>query len=621
MRHFIYLLIFFAQSVAAATLSSPDGRLTFRCDYRTDDGLYYSLLRDGREVVATSRLGIAIDNHLNEAALAVPQDPQQYRGQGWCRNLRYLGSDTTTVDTTWTPPYGEHATMRDHYNALTLRFMKGAEASPDAKGYIKERCYYFNVRVRLYNEGLAFCYELPETSNGLFLHLTDELTEFRLRGKALCTAWAQGAYQWQSLDMPWAEQAERPLTIRTADGLAVSILEARLTDYVRTKFTLLAGGIVRATPHSSADIITPATLPWRVVLIADKMADLCNAAPAVVLGLNDTQAIDASWIKPGKVFRSDLNNRALHEAVDFAADRGMQYVHLDAGWYGPEMRYASTATSVSPERDFRIPDIVKYARSRGLGTIVYVNQRALYRDLDTTLDTLAAWGVAGVKFGFVQVGSQMWTTWLHHAIRECARRHLLVDIHDEYRPTGFSRTYPNLMTAEGVRGNEEMPTATHNVTLPFTRALCGPLDYTLCYYNTRKKTTPTHQLAMAVVYYSPLTFMYWYDKPRNFRGEAQLEFWRHLPTTWDDSRVLCGEPGEYIATARRSGDTWFVGTMNGDTARSLALPLTFLTPHQRYQATIHTDSGTTTRRVTSATTLQLTMPAAGGTAIELTKQH
>lgn len=156
--------------------------------------------------------------------------------------------------------------------------------------------------------------------------------------------------------------------------------------------------------------------------------------------------------------------------------------------------------------------------------MVYVNQRALVQQLDTLLPLYKKWGLKGVKFGFVQIGNQRWSTWLHDAVRKCGEYDLMVDIHDEYRPTGFSRTYPNLMTQEGIRGNEEMPDATHNTTLPFTRYLAGAGDYTLCYFNNRVKNTKAHQLAMAAVYYSPLQFMFWYDRPEFYQEKKNWNF-------------------------------------------------------------------------------------------------
>ena len=635
---YILLMMSMLNALAAVeeTLTSPDGRLTFL--FRQDVGLYYSVLRDGKEIVGNSRLGVAVENKLFESALGVPNEDVSLWGEGWCNNLQLKDVERCSVDTVWSPLYGEWSVIPDHYNEMTIHFMKGIEERGKDGGYVKSRCYYLNLRVRVYNEGVAFCYDFPETSNGLFLHLTDELTEFRVPtgAKALCTAWAQGVYEWRSLSEPWSDLAERPLTICMLDGTAISILEARLVDYSRTKFLLKGENCIKAQPYSSTDVMTPFATSWRLIMIGDSMVDLCNH-DYMVLNLSDKpdERNDWSWIKPGKVFRTDLNKKAIFDAVDFAAARHFQYVHLDAGWYGPEMQMASSALSVADNRDFTIPEIVEYAKKKGIGVFLYVNQRALYQQLDDILPLFEEWGVKGIKFGFVQVGNQQWTTWLHDAVRKCAEHHLMVDIHDEYRPTGVQRTYPNLMTAEGIRGNEEMPDATHNVTLPFTRFLCGPADYTLCYYNGRVKNTKAHQLAMAVVYYSPLTWMFWYDKPAMFKDEPEIEFWEKVPTVWDDTKVLQGNPGEYIVTARRLGEDWYLGAMTNTDSRVVTLSLDFLKKGKKYMAHLYEDDSTitdnlnnknvraakrtkvrcTVKKITSRSTLTLPMQKSGGAAI------
>lgn len=601
-------------------LSSPDGRYEFVLTQH-DGRFSYTLTYDGKTVVKPSKLGVNIDNKLFESALGVPNEDVRQ----WCENLHHIGTDRLERDTTWTPPYGEWSTIRDNYRQMTVRFMKGAD-EVNAEGYSKGKCYFFNIDVRAYNEGVAFRYSFPETGNGLFIHLTSELTEFAFEpgAEALCASWAQDGYRWKPLTGSDWGVAERPLTLRLANGLCVSLLEARLVDYARTKFVLQRDNVLHADVYSSVDFMTPYSTSWRTIMVGDKMTDLINH-DYLTLNLNDPCALsDVSWIKPGKVFRSDLNKKALFEAVDFAAGRGLQYVHLDARWYGPEMKMSSSALAVDSTKDFTIPEVVGYAKEKGLGVFVYVNQRALYQQFDSILPLYKKWGVKGIKFGFVQVGNQQWTTWLHNAVRKCAEYGLMVDIHDEYRPTGYSRTYPNLMTAEGIRGNEEMPSATHNVILPFTRFLCGPADYTLCYYVGRKKTTHAHQLAMAAVYYSPLTWMYWYDKPSAYRGEPELEFWDKIPTVWDDTKALQGNPGEYIATARRSGGDWFVGVMTGDEARTVTLPLSFLAKGKKYIAHLYEDDATlktrtkvkmTTKKVTNKTTLSLPLQKAGGAAV------
>jgi alpha-glucosidase len=199
----------------------------------------------------------------------------------------------------------------------------------------------------------------------------------------------------------------------------------------------------------------------------------------------------------------------------------------------------------------------------------------------------------------------------------------MVDVHDAYRPTGFARPYPNLLTQEGIRGNEHMPTATHNTTLPFTRFVAGPGDYTVCYYTDRIKTTRAHQLALPVIYYSPLQFLYWYDRPSAYRGEPELDFFAKVPTVWDETTVLDGRIGEYATVARRRGQEWFVGTITNDAPRVLNVPLSFLEPGKLYTAQIYgngagkNDVTIETRPVDSRTVIEAKLPAAGGKAIRI----
>ena len=376
----------------------------------------------------------------------------------------------------------------------------------------------------------------------------------------------------------------------------------------------------------TASVITAYDMPWRVIMAAERAIDLINNKQ-LMLNLNAPCKIaDTSWIRPGKAFRvCRLDMKTALQAIDFAVDRGLQYIELDAGWYGPEWKMSSSALKVLETRDIDMPELCRQAKSKGIGVWLYVNQRALSQQLDSILPLYQKWGVSGIKFGFVQVGSQKWTAWMHDAIKKCADYHIMVDVHDEYRPTGWSRTYPNLMTQEGIGGNEEMPNAEHNVILSFTRFLCGPADYTPCYFNGRVKNTKAHQLAMPVVYYSPITFLYWYDLPNVYKGEKELDFWKYCPTVWDESKALAGEIGEYIIQARRTGNDWFVGAMNGLQARDITLnTAVFLQKGKKYRVEIYNDDPslqTRTKVVASAMTvkagkqLKLHLQASGGAAL------
>jgi alpha-glucosidase len=314
--------------------------------------------------------------------------------------------------------------------------------------------------------------------------------------------------------------------------------------------------------------------------------------------------------------------------IDFAAQRKLQYILFDWKWYGPAFSFDSDATKVAIP-DFDLPEIIRYAGSKGIGVWLYVNQQALLAQGDTLFKTYKQWGVKGVKFGFVQVGSHRWTTWLEKAVRQAAEAGLMVNIHDDWRPTGEQRTWPNLMTSEGIRGNEEMPDATHNTVLPFTRFLAGAADYTICYYDPRIKTTHAHQLALAAIYYSPLQTLYWYDKPDMSANEPELEFWDRIPTTWDDSKLLQGAPGQFVSTARRKGQDWFVGTITNNGARKASVKLDFLEPGRNYTATIFADDaaaptktkvGVTRRRVNADSVIEAELLPSGGQAIWLTPE-
>ncbi len=439
--------------------------------------------------------------------------------------------------------------------------------------------------------------------------------------------WAQGPYELRPLK-GWPDECERPLTLTLENGLTVALTEARLVDFARTKFRLSEdkANTLETSLYNKVDVISPYRTPWRVIMAAEEPGQLLENND-LILNLNpENQIANTSWIKPGKVFRSDLTTEAAKKAVDFAEERNLQYVHLDAGWYGPEVKMSTDASTIDPDRDLDLQEVINYGATKDIGIFVYVNQRPLSRQLDELLSLYQSWGLKGLKFGFVQIGSDKWTSWMHDAIKKAADHQLMINVHDEYRPTGFSRTYPNLMTQEGIRGNEEMPDATHNTILPFTRYLAGAGDYTICYYNNRIKTTHTHQLALSVVYYSPLQYMYWYDKPHFYQGEKEIEFFDKVKTVWDDTKVINGEIGEYISVARRSGKDWFVGSITNSESRKLSVPLDFLEEGQQYIAHIYVDDEKVDTRtqvaihrfaVLKEDKINLDLKASGGAAVHL----
>ena len=609
-RRLPFLLLMLIVAVAAQaveTLQSPNGKYQFTFSQK-EGKLLYSLDYAGKPVVEAGELGVNIDNHLVESAMGIPVDNSKV----WTYGMEVTSVDRRSEDNTWKPVYGEYAQIRDRYNEMTIHLLKGGKHQ-DGGGtaYDKRQQYLLDIIVRAYDEGVAIRYHFPEATNGLFMHITDDLTSFRFApgAEAYHYAWAQSHANKVKLlksEAAWKEEAERPLTLRLDNGLYAAIGEAALSDFVRGKLKLKADNELQMALFHPADIITAYDMPWRFIMVGEKAIDLINNKQ-MVLNLNaPCQIQDTSWIKPGKAFRvCRLDMKTCMEGVDFCVDRGLQYIELDAGWYGPEMKMSSSALKVLETRDIDMPKLCQYAKSKGIGVWVYVNQRALYQELDQLLPLYEKWGISGIKFGFVQIGSQEWTTWLHNAVKKCADHHIMVDIHDEYRPTGWSRTYPNLMTQEGIGGNEEMPDAEHNTILPFTRFLCGPADYTPCYFNGRVKNTKAHQLAMPVVYYSPITFLYWYDLPNVYKGEKELDFWKYCPTVWDESKALQGEIGEYIVQARRSGNDWFVGAMNGLQARDITLNTAdFLQKGKKYRVEIYNDNPALNTRTKVSTVVQ-----------------
>ena len=603
---FVCLLSMVTLVMKGEVLSSPNGKYQFVFSQK-DGKLTYRLDYAGKQVVEEGELGVNIDNHLVESAMGIPVDTNRV----WTKGMEVTSVEHRSEDNTWKTVYGEYSQIRDHYNEMTLHLMKGGKHDNSGNGYDKRQQYLFDIIVRAYDEGVAIRYHFPEATNGLFMHITDDLTSFRFApgAEAYHYAWAQSHANKVKLlksEAAWKEEAERPLTLHLANGLYAAIGEAALTDFVRGKLKLKTDNELKMAMFDSADIITAYDMPWRFIMVGEKAIDLINNKQ-LVLNLNaPCQIADTSWIKPGKAFRvCRLDMKTCLAGVDFCVDRGLQYIELDAGWYGPEMKMSSSALKVLESRDIDMPKLCAYAKSKGVGVWVYVNQRALYQELDQILPLYEKWGISGIKFGFVQIGSQEWTTWLHQAVRKCADHHIMVDIHDEYRPTGWSRTYPNLMTQEGIGGNEEMPDAEHNAILPFTRFLCGPADYTPCYFNGRVKNTKAHQLAMPVVYYSPVTFLYWYDLPNAYKGEQELDFWKYCPTVWDESKALQGEIGEFVVQARRSGDDWFVGAMTGLQARDITINTAdFLQKGKKYRVEMYNDAPMLNTRTKVASTVQ-----------------
>ncbi|MDP0491438.1 MAG: glycoside hydrolase family 97 N-terminal domain-containing protein [Verrucomicrobiota bacterium JB023] len=593
-----------ADSPGEVSLLSPDETIVARFFLNENGEPSYQLSYEGSEVIQPSRLGLKLK-----------------KGGETFGRYTIASHEFDSSDSTWKPVLGEQAEIRDHYRQALITF------SPEEKGATS-----FQVEARCYDEGFAFRYHLASEEP---VTVTGEMTEFAFKEDypLWSTKEVEGDYEKESLSKLGRNRI-RPIVIQVKDGPTIALGEAALVDTARMRFQLSKEKDLTVIPHLAGETTTEGDFmsSWRYVMMGDDEGELIENK-TLVPNLNEPCAIkDVSWIRPGKAIRAELATKQAKACVDIAVKMGFSYLLLDAGWYGPERSNESDATTVTvdPARshgDFDLHEIIRYATENDIGVFVYVNRRALERQLDTLLPLYKEWGISGIKFGFVNVGSQKWTVWLHEAIKKCAEYELMVDVHDHYLPTGWSRTYPNLLTQEGIGGNEQMPSPEHNVNLAYTRYLCGAGDYTVCYYSGRIQTTRAHQLAASIVYYSPLQLIFWYDKPPTIKIGPELDVFREVATTWDETHFVEGEIGEYVALARRKGDKWFVGVLNSQRQREVSLNLDFLAEETRYEARVFTDGSPegarpkevsrAVKEVGSQDQVNLSMAANGGAALIL----
>ncbi|MFD1143805.1 glycoside hydrolase family 97 N-terminal domain-containing protein [Larkinella insperata] len=614
LTHHLYYLVFLsvllptglaAQTPDSLVVRSPNGRLRFAFSVGAEGIPTYEIQDQNRPVILPSALGLI-------------SNPNSGRPD-WDRDLRIISVARTRRDTTWKPVWGERALISDRFNELIITL----QHRTTDRGMLQ-------VIARAYDEGIAFRYYFPENMRTQILDIGQERTHFTLPSgtKAYFTDHAQGSYE-ERAPNGWTRPAELPVTLKLADGSWACIAQAEQVNYPRIRLSTAKEGQLVSQSFGEVTETSPYALPWRVVLVGNRPGDLLEHN-YLIQNLNPpNQLKEVSWIQPGKVMREvTLSTSGAQKLVDFAVEQNIEYIHFDAGWYGYEYEVGSDATTVSvdprrnPKGDLDLPAAIQYARSKGRKVILYVNHRALERQLDAILPLYKSWGVSGIKFGFVHTGSHRWTVWLHEAIRKAAQHQMVVDVHDEYSPTGFSRTFPNLLTQEGVRGNEEWPDATHNTVLPFTRFIAGAADYTFCFNQPRLKNTKCHQLALPVIYFSPLQYLYWYGKPQDFPNREEIAFWKNLPTVWEDTRVVDGTPGQWVSVARRKGADWYLGTITSTEARTVTLPLTFLPVGKSYTAECHEDDGAgnvrkTVRTVTAKDKLTVRLLASGGQAVFL----
>lgn len=604
--------------VNAEELTSPDGRNVITIEQRADE-FCYALQRDGQQLLAPSRMGLQLDNLTWERALARKYPQYQCWMNGFAVDSVSRSEHRTTIENLW----GEQATVPDNYNALTLHL--GKHDGSD---------YRLDIEVRAYDEGMAFRYFLPEHPVAVFHKVVADLTEYSFAAgtKVWAAEWAQAPYELKDVNAVSCP-IERAVTVSLPNGRYCALADADVDDWCLEKnvASKTKPNTLITTMYSPVDVVTYYATPWKVIITGESYGELLEHR-YLIDNLNPPcEVADAAqWVKPGTIMRcTTLTTEAALRNIDFCSEHHIPYMLYDWKWYEPCTSHDGDATKVIPAID--MPRVVQYGREKGVGIWLYVNQHALQKQMRQLFPLLHEWGIVGVKSGFVQYASHRWATWLHDLVRCAAENHLMVNIHDEFRPAGFSRTYPNLLTQEGIRGNEEFPDANHNTVLPFTRMINGPADYTICYYDKRLKTTHGHQLAASLVYYSPLQTLFWYDKPEYAQGEPELAWFDQLKTTWDESRVLSGTPGESIVVARRSGDEWYVAAMTNNEGRTITIPTHFLT-EGKYTVTIYNDDpsadtrtkvGITTKTLKikkkGTATLTLQLQPSGGAALRIVR--
>ena len=633
-------------------VSSPDGTVTVAVGVKANKP-YYTVKYCGKTLVAPSHLGYLLDNgKLGE-------------------DTKMTGRHYDEKDETWTQTWGEDSEVRNHYNELTVNFQER----------IGRR---MNVVFRVFNDGVGFRYILPSISKGEKYCILDELTEITLAHDAKAwsiptnhTEYFEGIYTSDQLSRK--DTVCTPLTIEYEDSLFLTIHEAALEDYASINLTPrpAAGGMKLLTAlspwQSGVKVYCEGETksPWRTIIIGKTAGDLITSR--LMLNLNEPSKIeDTSWIEPGRYIgiwwsihkkqntwemgpTHGATTQNIKRYIDFAARHGFSGV-LAEGW-NPGWGQGEQISYLKTYPDFDIEEVCNYALKKGVRFIGHTETWGNTKLLEEQMDSAFAWysrlGIRAVKTGYVghffdgkeQAKSQYGIRHYRKVIETAAKHHIMIDNHEPAMPTGIQRTWPNLMTQEGVRGQEYNAwdvkggnPPSHTVTLPFTRCLAGPTDFTPAIFNFSEVVKGTHphstlakQLAEFVVIYSPLQMAA--DAIENYEDQPALTFIESCPTTWSKTLVPNGEIGKYVTIARkeRGGDRWFIGSITNEQARQIDLPLSFLDADCRYLAIIYEDGPDadyqtnpypmTIRQleVNNQTTLRLELARSGGAAIRIVK--
>ena len=616
----------FVHAGQVAQAASPDGRIVVQLELDGEGRLAYRVLRDGKPVVGDSRLGFIFRN-----------------GRQLLRGLQLENQATRRADETWEQPWGERRFVRDHHNELRASFVE--------KDHDRRR---FDMVFRVFDDGVGFRYDVPAQPKLAEAQIVQELTEFAIARPA--TAWWIPAFEWNREEYlyhrtPLAEigVAQTPITLRTDDGLHVSIHEAALVDYAGMNLMRGDSGALRAilTPGSGAAPVvrkTPFATPWRTIAISDRAGGLVESN--LILNLNEPNKLgEVSWFKPHKYVgvwwslhlgKQSWATGPTHGAttantrryIDFAAANGFRGVLVEGwnvGWDGDWFANGWDFDFRKPTADYDLQGLAKYAASKGVHLIGHHETGCAAshyeRQMDAAFAQFRTLAIDAVKTGYVCDAGQVerqdepgeavlreWHEgqWMsnHHlrVVQAAARRQVAINAHEPIKDTGLRRTYPNWISREGARGQEfnawgDPPNPPeHEVTLVYTRMLAGPMDYTPGVVSLTGKngleiqSTLARQLALYVALYSPIQMAA--DLPEHYEARPEaFRFIKDVAVDWDESRMLAGEVGEFAAIARkqRGGEAWFIGAINDRNPRALSLLLDFLEPGTRYRAELYRD--------------------------------
>lgn len=642
----IILAIFFCQTVVSqdVSLASPGGRILFHL-VNDDGGLVYSIRFQQKEVVSRGRMGFAF---MREPAL----------GTG----LSIVKKETFAVRNAWYPVVRiKRARMDDSYNALHLSLKEDTGLRRSME-----------LEVRAYDDGIAFRYKLPAAAVIGDRVITRELTGFPFPVEAKAWVARYGGYATSQesefkpvmlRDLTRQTVAGLPMLIQVDTSLFAAVTEAAIDHYpgayigsdslqdgrvmLTTRLAPLPGEPVDGAKARFDDSLYT---PWRVIMLAETPGRLIESG--IIENLNLPCVIkDPSWIKPG-ISAWDhwwsgevkMDMPTIRQYIDLAAAQGWPYMLIDWQWYGPFNDPRADVTKTAPQLD--MPALLAYAASKHVRLWLWLYSTDVNRNnnYEKAFALYEKWGIAGIKIDFMDRDDQEMVDWYHRIIRAAAAHHLMVDFHGAYKPDGISRTYPNMITREGVMGEEYSKfsnriTPEHNVTLPFTRMLAGPMDYTPGGFlnvtpeefrqgvPTQVKNTRTAELAKFLIYESPYTV--YCDAPQHILGQPGADFLRVVKTVWDDTKVPAGYPGKYIVVARCSGSRWYIGAMTNEEEREITLNLDFL-PKGEYQLVSWEDAVDAgmhpqnlvkrKRKLSTSSSLRFNMAKGGGFVGYLDKQ-